>query len=175
MEYGNNSVSYSIIVDYFGEQTIKDRYSYLYEKMRVYIEERGLEDVLEINKSLLEQTLLDYFTDVYRLKKFHGIKHINITKIVSYEVFWLLRRKPIQVIKSEDNPKLRFVNEGFLTAFLAHECLIPNDVAPMSDEQQNDFLNYIKHINYCLKYRAIDKQWLETMLYSLEIGKLISK
>lgn len=88
-------LSYDEILEYFGEKTIKDRYKYLYDKMAEYIEARNLKEILSINGGLLQQMVMDYFTDVYRLKKFHRINNINKTKIVAYELFWLLRRKPI--------------------------------------------------------------------------------
>lgn len=168
-------LSYNELVSHFGEETIQDRYKFLYDKMSEYIQARNIEDLVVINEDILQQMVMDYFADIYRLKSFHNIDKVNITKIVAYEVYWLLRRKPIQLINySNNNSKLTFVNEGFLTTFIAHECLEPRATAPMSSAQEDDFMNYLKHVNYCLKYRYIDKQWLETVLYSLEIGKIIS-
>lgn len=56
--------------------------------------------------------IMDYFTDVYRLKEFHKIKNINMIKIVAYEVYWILKRKPIQIRGTEVNTKVVFANEG---------------------------------------------------------------
>ena len=122
-----------------------------------------------INKELLQQAVLDYFTDIYRLKKFHGIDKVNITKILSYEVYWLLRRKPIQ-IKTNVEGDLKFVNENFLTVFLAHEFLF-YDTEVATDAGEKIFFDYLKHISYHLKYRNVDKQNIEIMLLSFETGK----
>ena len=169
-------LSYDKLISHFGEKTIKDRYKFLYDKMLEYINVREIHPYVSINEDILHQTIMDYFADIYRLKTFHNIDRVNITKIIAYEVFWLLRRKPIQLTSSqENNTKLTFVNEGFLTVFIAHESLMPYATSPMSKEQEKDFLNYLKHINYSLKYRCIDKQWLETILYSIEIGKIIGR
>lgn len=166
--------SYDEIVEYFGRETISDRFKYLYDKMQEYINERGQEADLLINHDILHQVLMDYFTDVYRLKTFHKIEHINLSKIVAYQVFWILRRKPLQVRHDSTNARLVFANEGFLTTYIAHELLMPDETAPLDAKQEEQFLKYLKHINYHLKYRNIDKQCLEAMLYSFEVGKILT-
>lgn len=168
------SLNYNEIIGYFSEETIADRFKYLYDKMQEYINERGQQAYLLVNEAILHQVVMDYFTDIYRLKKFHQIENINITKIIAYEVFWLLRRKPLQICRETTEPKLVFANEGFLTVFIAHELLIPEETEPLSAEQEERFLKYLKHINYHLKYRTMDKQCLEAMFYSFEIGKVIA-
>ena len=168
------SLSYDVIVNYFGKETILNRYKYLHDKMKEYIDERKCEDVLCINENILQQTVLDYFTDVYRLKTFHKIGHINKIKIIAYEAYWLLRRKPLQIKGVLEDEKLVFANEGFITTFIAHEFLLPEETAPLSKEKEEAFLKYLQHINYHLKYRNVDKQCLEALLYSFEVGKFIA-
>lgn len=43
--------------------------------------------------------VLDYFTDINRLKHFHEISRTNLYKTKAYEISWLLRRRPIQFIR----------------------------------------------------------------------------
>lgn len=167
-------LSYDAIVNYFGMETITDRYKYLYDKMQEYINTRNLQDDLTICTDILHQTVMDYFTDVYRLKEFHQIENINMTKIVAYEVYWILRRKPVQVKGQSNNPKIVFANEGFSTTFIAHEYLVPEETVPLGADKEEAFLKYLQHIYYHLKYRCVDKQCLEIMLYSFEIGKFIA-
>ncbi len=168
------SLSYDVIVKYFGEETIADRYKYLYDKMQEYIDGRNLHDSLMICEDVLQQVIMDYFADVYRLKVFHQIVNINMTKIVAYEVYWILRRKPIQIQGQSANTKMVFANEGFATTFIAHEYLVPEETEPLNPEKEKKFLKYLRHIYYHLKYRCIDKQCLEIMLYSFETGKDIA-
>lgn len=162
------SLSYDEIIAYFGKETIEDRYKYLYDKMQGYIDATKQSDVLYVNQSLLHQAVMDYFADIYRLKMFHKIKHVNITKIVAYEIFWILRRKPIQLKEAGD---VVFANEGFLTVFVTHELLVPEETEPLSQEQEKVFLNFLSHFYYYLKYRNVDKQSVETMLLSFETAK----
>ena len=167
-------LSYDVIVNYFGEESIKDRYKYLFEKMQEYINAREMQDCLLISEGILQQMVMDYFTDIYRLKEFHKIENINMTKIVAYEVYWILRRKPIQVSCMSGVSQKVFANEGFVTTFIAHEYLVPEEKEPLARDKEEAFLTYLKHIYYHLKYRCVDKQCLETMLYSFEIGKYIA-
>ena len=166
------SLSYDEIVAYFGKETIADRYKYLYDKMQDYIDEVKQKDVFFVNTAILQQALMDYFADIYRLKTFHKIEHVNIVKIVSYEVYWLLRRKPIQIRENGDNV---FPNESFLTIFAAHELMVPDETEPLSPQQEDIFLKFLSHFNYYLKYRNVDKQCLEAILFAFESGKGMSE
>ena len=166
-----STLSYEAILNYFGETTVMNRYEYIYDKMKDYIHERNLESSLNINVNILQQAVMDYFADIYRLKEFHKIEHINKAKIAAYEVYWLCRRKPIQVNPGEQNQKLIFANEGFLTTFIAYECLLPNEVEPLSEKQSEEFLRFLRQVNYHLKYRNYDKQCLELMIYSFHTGR----
>jgi hypothetical protein len=165
----NELISYSMILQEFGELKVKQRYEFLHEKINNYIKAKKIEEKVYINTELLQQVVLDYFTDIYRLKKFHGIDKINVTKIISYEVYWLLRRKPIQIRENTEND-LKFVNENFLTVFLAHEFLF-SDIEVATDAGEKIFFDYLKHVSYHLKYRMVDKQNIEIMLLSFETGK----
>lgn len=165
---------YDEILEYFGEQTIKDRFKFFYDKMSEYIVARDLKGILSINEGILQQLVMDYFTDVYRLKKFHRIDHINKTKILAYELFWLLRRKPLQVCSDTDESRIVFCNEGFAITMLASEFLTPYETEPLSKEKEDAFFRYLDHLYYHFKYREVDKQCLETIILSFETGLFIA-
>lgn len=168
-----NALSYNEILNYFGEQKVADRYKFLYDKMDEYIRVRGLEEKLYIHESILQQVVMDYFVDIYRLKEFHKLDKANVTKILAYESYWILRRKPIQLDGRESDSKLVFANEGFVTTFLAHEFLIPFEDEPMTQEEEDQFLSFLRHLNYHLKYRGVDKQDLEAMFYAYQTGRIL--
>lgn len=169
----DKTVSYEMLLNYFGEEVIHDRVKFVYEKMSQYLAERKLSAKIVIDNDILHQAILDYFADIYRIKVFHGIDRVNLNKIDGYEIYWLLRRKPMQVIDKQENRNLVFVNEGFLTVFIAHECLSPNESVTRTEDQEKALLGYLDHIFYSLKYRKVDQQWLETILYSIDVGKLL--
>lgn len=172
------TLSYSEIVKYFGEDVIRDRYRFLYDKMQIYIKERSFSNCLEVNEPILQQMIMDYFADIHRLKTFHNIKNINKAKIVAYEAYWLLRRKPIQIkapLSDMDGTeqKLVFANEGFLTTFLSSEFLMPKVTDPLSPEAEESFFTFLDHLYYYFKYRPIDRQNLELVLYAFNVGNTL--
>lgn len=169
------SFSYQRLIDEFSEEKITSRYKFLHDKMNEYITSRKLSERVYINEKLLRQSVLDYFSDIYRLKKFHGIDRVNKTKIMAYQVFWLLRRKAIQIKGDDSSDDLVFINESFAVLFVVHEFLYPDNDIPLSKAVQDDFKQYISHLHYHFKYREIDKQSLELVLYTFEISKLITK
>lgn len=175
-----NTLSYKLILEYFGEETIRDRYRFLYDKMKAYIDERELNAKLSVNNGMLQQAIMDYFTDIFRLKEFHRIEHVNKAKIVAYESYWLLRRKPIQAVvnipdySDVQSPKIVFANEGFITTMISNELLMPNEIEPLSPEKEDILMTFLDHLYYYLKYRNVDKQALETFLYAYDTGKRCS-
>lgn len=167
-------LQYDEIIEYFGEQTIKDRFKFFYDKMSEYIVARDLKGILSINEAILQQLVMDYFTDVYRLKKFHRITNINKTKILAYELYWLLRRKPLQICSDTDESKIVFCNEGFAITMLASEFLAPYESEPLTKEKEDVFFGYLDHLYYHFKYREVDKQCLETIIFSFKTGLSIA-
>lgn len=176
------ALNYSEILAHFTEETIADRYRFLYDKMQEYIKERKQEDCLKVDEDILQQTIMDYFTDIYRLKIFHNIEHANKSKILSYEIYWILKRKPLQVqtLAGDVNPSDRkrslvFANEGFAITLLANELLIPKEQIPMEQEKEAVFLELLDQLYYHFKYRLIDKQNLEVILCAFEAGKALGR
>lgn len=168
-------IDYNKLIDVFGEEKMKDRFKFIYDKMDEYLKVKNCLGKVVINRDSLNQSVLDYFTDIYRVKEFHDIEKVNISKIIGYQAFWLHRRKPLQVIEVESLNKYVFINEGFIMTYIAHELLIPDETIPMSEESQHNFKLFLDHLFYHLKYRTIDKQNLELMLFAFETGKNISK
>lgn len=165
--------SYTAITNYFGEKKVEDRYRFLYEKMNEYIKARELEDKLYINEGLLQQAVMDYFADAYRLKTFHELERMDTNKIIAYEAAWLIRRKPLVPKEDVKDSRLLFANEGFVTVLIAHEIMESFGNEPMDEEEEEHFLEFLEHLHYHLKYRAIDKQELEIMLLAFKTGKKI--
>lgn len=168
-----NALSYSEILNYFGEQKVTDRYRYMYDKMAEYIRVRGLEDKLYIQECILQQVVMDYFVDLHRVKEFHKLDKANQTKILAYETYWITRRKPIQMRETVLDNRLVFANEGFVTTFLAHEFLLPLEGEPMSPEEEKQILGFLRHLNYHLKYRSVDKQAMEAIFNAYQTGRIL--
>ena len=70
-------LSYSGLLEEFSEDVIRSRYAFLYKECMEFLKSQKLESEVRLDEVLLMHAVLDYFSDVSRLKKFHHIHHIN--------------------------------------------------------------------------------------------------
>lgn len=165
--------SYHDIVEEFGRERIQNRFQDLLLEYEGYLKKHNLttQDVV-INTYSLQHAVLDYFTDISRLKKFHKIDRVNTFKITAYQVNWLLRRKPIQIIRDEEE-KLVYVNEKFILSHIMSRFknLVGYDFySQLKPENQKVILGYMDSLYYYLKYRNCSSQVLEFALLSIGAG-----
>jgi len=144
---------------------IELRLEFLYCKMLHFIENNDIKNELRISKELTEQLMLDYFTDIIRLKSFHGIEYENTSKIDGYLCYWILRRKPIQVIGDVDVTKL-MVNELFVCNLLIYTCL--SEVSDPTKYKEDVLSEFRKHLFYHLRFRRVDQQGLELLIFAFQ-------
>lgn len=79
-------LSYSGLLEEFSEDIIRSRYAFLYKECMEFLKSQNLESEVRLDEVLLMHAVLDYFSDVSRLKKFHHIHHPYVkhtTKIFS--------------------------------------------------------------------------------------------
>lgn len=163
---------YADILKEFGKKRIQDRFYYLYSSYEKFIIDGGLSEDVHINDFTLMHAILDYFTDVSRLKRFHKISRINTFKVVSYEISWLLRRKPLQVL-TDDNEELVYINEKFILSYIISYLtqLVGVDFyEDLTPANQKSFDGFIDSLYYYLKYRNCSSQALELALLSFGAG-----
>ena len=158
MDSGMNSIesmylNYSGLLEEFSEDVIRSRYAFLYKECMEFLKSQNLESEVRLDEVLLMHAVLDYFSDVSRLKKFHHIHHINETKVIAYETFWLLRRKPLF---------------SRLAAFLVGH----RKDQVLREQDKKAFMNYLDTLYYFLKYRQYDPKMLELMLLGFRAGEI---
>jgi len=163
-------VEFTEIIEKFTAEKIMGRYYRLLESAQNFIKEMGYSDHVVCNETVLMYTVLGYFSDINRLKKFHNINLINDSKILAYETTWLLKRKPLQ-IKDSNNEKYTFCNEQFALSQILF-CLITDDSKDISQALAlRDLKFFIDTLFYHLKYRNYDPQTIELMLVSFVAGR----
>lgn len=145
------------------------RYEALYNQMYSYIEKSGYSNAVKINDIILGFMLVDYFTDIERLKEFHGVNHINSIKLISYTVYWLLRRKPIQIIKSDKT--LQYVNERFSLALIL-EFLSSKDKQHIAIRTNAGLKAFRELLFYFFKFRQFNAQDIELMITAFFAGQI---
>ncbi len=167
------SYDYDEIVKSFGEKKLAKRYDSIETAMSEFIRRFKLENKVKISTCLLNQAIIDYFTDIYRLKDFHKIDKINYIKIHAYSAYWLLKRKPIQILEDDtydDNVDLTFINEDFIASYLIH-FLNENKQVVIKEKDRDDYMEFYENLKYSLRYRLVTSQSLETMLEAYVAGR----
>ena len=171
----NIYTNYDSVVDEFGEEVIQSRYAVLYEEIEEFAKSLGVSDGIRIEESILIHAVLDYFSDISRLKQFHHMKHINSLKVISYESYWLLRRKPIQITaQKEPDDSLAFLNEKYVFSRISRFLIGEGKEIYLQPETKKGFLNYLDSLFYYLKYRNFDPEMLEMMLMGFKAGVLVA-
>lgn len=169
----NTYTNYEELVNKVGEEVIESRIKQIAYEMTEFIKTYELLDSVYIHEMLLTHAVMDYFSDIQRLKDYQKIEHINEVKIKAYETFWLLKRKPLQLTKQLEDDKWLYVNEKFLLVRLTNFMLQDNINVPMVQERKAAFTNYLDTLYYYLKFRRTDAQVLELMLLAFQAGRLI--
>lgn len=170
----NTYANYDELVSYFGEDVIQKRIKQISQEMLDFLNVNQLEDKAYIHKMALAHAVMDYFSDVYRLKEYQKIEHINEVKIKAYETFWLLKRKPLQLKGQLDEDKYLYVNEKFLLTRLASFILSENINKPIAGEKFVAYKNFLDTLYYYLKFRRCDAQSIELMLLAFNAGQLFN-
>ena len=141
---------------------IAKRYAHTFFKMNLFIEQFALKGKVIVNCRALIEAMHDYFIDTKRIKDFHGIEYTNAEKIYAYLTYWLLKRKPLQVI--EEFSGCEFINELFITLALSSSIASVKNIA--KDKIGNDpvFRKFQDDLFYNLKYRPVSQQSFELMI-----------
>lgn len=169
----NTYTKYDELIKKVGKETIDSRINQFVSEMTEFIKANSLEEYTRIDEFAVGHAVMDYFSDIQRLKDYQEIEHANEFKIKAYETFWLLQRKPIQIVKELKNDVWLYVNEKFLLNRLASFMLRENINVTLIGSREKAFKSYLDTLYYSLKFRRCDKQSLELMLLSFEAGKLI--
>ena len=168
-----DSFSYRDVINSFGEEKVAERYDNICLQLEGFIKRNKYEGKVIICHSIVNQLIIDYFTDLYRLKEFHHIELANYVKITAYMAYWLLRRKPLQVIDDDvNNIELAFCNENFVLSYLIR--FLQNPVVNVHDEE-GIYREFVSTLSYTLRYRTLTAQMLELMIEGFLGGKVFQK
>lgn len=164
-------IGYTNIVDIIGEERIEERLRALHDTYIIFLDQTQLKDSVDIclNDRVLMHTIMDYFTDITRLKEFHGIEKINSDKIIAYECSWLIKRKPIQIL-NEEKESLVYINEKFVLTILVNHLT----KGKIDDLKGNEELTRLcDKLLYHLKYRNSEAKVLEMFILFFKVGNLL--
>lgn len=161
------------------ENDILNKITFLEELYRWYLSQLppNVHGFYQLNPVLLGNTVMDYYTDMVRIKKFHPIEFTNVYKRIGYMVYWFLKRKPIQIVSDSDAVQAD-INERFIVSYIINEFLETKEEntpninwnecwSRIPQERKNNFFeNWV----YFLTYRNFTAQSLELALMNFEMG-----
>jgi len=147
---------------------IASRYVALLKMIHSFIAAEKIDQYVAIDLEMLKTAVCDYFVDIARVKDFHDIAKVNTEKVYGYMAYWLLKRKPIQVISPF--PQSTFINELFITGYLVSNMLAEKNINLTQCAQNAAFDQFRSLIYYNLKYRLVTQQSLELMIEAFFCG-----
>lgn len=159
--------------DHDGKERFSSDLLQLKKTANEFIENAGFSKYVQCNDRILLQVQLDYYTDLFRLKDFHGIEHVRTEKIFAYMIAWILKRKPLQFIHDTDEERDIFINERFATYLMMNECLLCGEKRFVGNDTFQRFTDYVNMVLYYFKYREINAQVIELLIESFKIGSMI--
>lgn len=166
-------MTYQNIINQVGKEKFESRINSLSQTIDDFLEEGNFSDEIQCNERILYQIVLDYFSDIFRLKEFHNIKHTMTVKNISYLMFWFLKRKPIQINPGCEEEMDIFVNERFACYMIINECLFKNAQGmhvKLDETGKQQFEKYVNLMMYYFKYRQTNPQVIELMIESFHMG-----
>lgn len=174
----NRSTSYQYLIDTLGKEKLENRFLFLISSAKSFINDRNIHDYIYINKQILNNTVIDYFADIVRLKDFHNIDVANRIKIASYLSFWINRRKPLQILTETGpeiigkKPYLDNINEWFACFIITSVIFdtmkpIEYGVELTGDKSIYRHHHFISTLAYNFTYRTVTPHSIELSLMGL--------
>lgn len=158
------------LLEQFGDNNdkFKGRFTALLTGMNTFIKAAGLEEKVKVNELVLGYALVDYFEDIRRLKEFHKVPHINSIKIVAYISYWLVRRKPLQLLYQDK--ELIYINERYVLAYILD--FLSREGDHILERDNAGLKSFSESLLYFLKYRFLTANSLELALTSFFAGQI---
>lgn len=138
-----------------------------------FIKEAGYDQYVRCDERIMLNVLIDYYTDIYRLKEFHDIELVRTEKIIAYTVAWIVRRKPLQFVEYPREERDIFVNERFAAYLMINECLFDDNRRYIPGKYMSKLEEYNNLLLYYLKYRECNPQVIELAVESFKMGMLV--
>lgn len=147
---------------------IPSRYKAILDQIQIIIKAEGIQDKVHVNEDLLGKAITDYFEDIDRLKQYEEIDRTRTSKIYAYEAYWLVRRKPIQIIDPECEEKYLYANELVCTMMIIAKMY--KEAGKEITARNDQLTEFTRLLYYNLRYRKFSQQSLELMIEAFYLG-----
>lgn len=175
--------NYNNLLTKFDSKTIYNRYEGLLNRYKTFISESKLDEYVFINELVLQHAVLDYYSDIGRLKEYHNIELTNKVKVISYESYWLWRRKPLQ-LKIVSNEAIKNKDYVYSNELFVYTNILSYLTEDITDEKYNymktnnlisDINSFMQTMYYYLKFRQCNPQVFELTILAFLAGKQFFK
>ena len=93
----------------------------------------------------------------------------NEAKVYAYEAFWLLRRKPVQIVVQKLPSEVGlYINEFIVSAMLISRMYEEAGIKKSGTDQER--MRFFALLFYNFKYRQYDQKSLEVMIEAFLLG-----
>ena len=155
-----------------GKDELINRFEELLKSLEEFINKMGYSENVRIDELALLYALCDYSSDILRLQKFHKISECISVKNISYQVYWLLKRRPLQIMRCDK--ELVHVNEQFALTRILHY-LSDYELTSLAVFEKEDLKFFVNTLFYYMKFRTCDAQALEMILLAFNAGSVYAK
>jgi hypothetical protein len=163
---------YKFLLKYFPGNILPMRFLTLWNEVTVVINGMKIEKVVRLDEESLQMVILDYFTDIARLKDFQSIEHTNVNKIYAYTLYWFLKRHPVELIQPA--PDNFDINEKVIMSLTMPKIIREAGIIYNKDTKdikyKDKMNNFINLLFYNLKYRTYTPQSIELMIEAFLCG-----
>ena len=149
------------------------RFRELLSQMQCILKACHFELFVTVNTDVLGKVIIDYFEDIDRLKEFEEIDRVCVSKIYAHEVYWIMRRKPIQItVPHCPDERCLYINELVCAALIVSKMFAEKGIVPPTENVQ--MMTFFNLLYYNLKYRTFTQHSLELAIESFFLGTTIS-
>jgi hypothetical protein len=151
------------------KEKIKDRITVHYISFDKYISRQRLKsDTVYLPVTLLYEAIINYYADIERYKHFHEIDRVDRIKIASYETYWFIKMRPIQVktVPKNNAYKYTLINEYYCANMILGRLYDARRPLILEDGLSN-WMRFYEQLMYTLHFRIITPQTLELALIAL--------
>jgi hypothetical protein len=164
---------YRFLLSEFPGNTVHARFKTLFFEVKRIVRTGRLESSVRIDEESLQMAVIDYFTDISRLKEFQAIKKANVNKIYGYALYWFLRRHPVQIVMP--TPENFDINEKVALAVFLPKILVEAGMPYTKSKPQEEVFrarlnSFANLLFYNFKYRVYTQQSLELAIEAFLCG-----
>jgi hypothetical protein len=163
---------YQFLLEFFPGHYIFSRYREIYRNIIKIINAQHFEEDVRIDRESLKMVVLDYFTDIVRLKQFQKIDLVNDQKKWAYMMYWFLRRHPVQILT--EHHTIYDVNELVAIGLFFPRILRQVGINIKACQGDKVYIDFFNLLFYNLKYRTYTQSSLELMFDAFISGYKIA-